>query len=77
MPVYVDRSADVLAAAEAIVNSKAFDCSTICATEQSVVADEPIAAALRAEMERLGRLLGRPRRRRPRSSGRVFTPAGR
>jgi len=54
VPVYVDRSADVLAAAEAIVNSKSFDCSTICATEQSVVADEPIAGALRAEMERLG-----------------------
>jgi acetaldehyde dehydrogenase (acetylating) len=54
VPVYVDRSADVLAAAEAIVNSKAFDCSTICATEQSVIADEPIAAALRTEMERLG-----------------------
>ncbi len=54
VPVYVDRSADVAAAAHAIVNSKAFDCSTICATEQSVVADEPIAAALRAEMERLG-----------------------
>ncbi len=54
VPVYVDRSADVAAAAEAIVNSKSFDCSTICATEQSVVADEPIAGALRAEMERLG-----------------------
>jgi acetaldehyde dehydrogenase (acetylating) len=54
VPVYVDRSADVLAAAEAIVNSKSFDCSTICATEQSVVADEPIAGALRVEMERLG-----------------------
>jgi acetaldehyde dehydrogenase (acetylating) len=54
VPVYVDRSADVLAAAEAIVNSKSFDCSTICATEQSVIADEPIAGALRAEMERLG-----------------------
>jgi acetaldehyde dehydrogenase (acetylating) len=54
VPVYVDRSADVVAAAEAIVNSKSFDCSTICATEQSIVADEPIAGALRAEMERLG-----------------------
>ncbi len=54
VPAYVDRSADVAAAAEAIVNSKSFDCSTICATEQSVVADEPIAGALRAEMERLG-----------------------
>lgn len=54
VPVYVDRSADVAAAAEAIVNSKSFDCSTICATEQAVVADAPIAAALRAEMQRLG-----------------------
>lgn len=54
VPVYVDRSADVAAAAEAIVNSKSFDCSTICATEQSVIADEPIAGALRLEMERLG-----------------------
>ena len=54
VPVYVDRTADVPGAAEAIVNSKAFDCSTICATEQSVVADEPIAGTLRAEMERLG-----------------------
>jgi acetaldehyde dehydrogenase (acetylating) len=54
VPVYVDRSADVAAAAEAIVNSKSFDCSTICATEQAVVADAPIAAELRAEMQRLG-----------------------
>lgn len=54
VPVYVDRSADVLAAATAIVNSKAFDSSTICATEQSVVVDAPVAAQLRAEMERLG-----------------------
>lgn len=54
VPVYVDRSAEVAEAAHAIVNSKAFDCSTICATEQSVVADAPIAPRLRAEMERLG-----------------------
>ncbi len=54
VPVYVDRSADVLAAASAIVNSKSFDSSTICATEQSVVADAPVAQELRAEMERLG-----------------------
>jgi acetaldehyde dehydrogenase (acetylating) len=54
VPVYVDRSADVAAAANAIVNSKAFDSSTICATEQAVVADAPTAGQLRAEMERLG-----------------------
>ncbi len=54
VPVYVDRSADVPKAAADIVNSKAFDCSVICATEQSVVADKPIAAQLRAEMGKHG-----------------------
>ncbi len=54
VPAYVDRSADVVKAASDIVNSKAFDCSTICATEQSVVADKPIAAQLREEMEKHG-----------------------
>ena len=54
VPAYVDRSADVPRAAADIVDSKAFDASTICATEQTVVADRPIAARLRAEMERNG-----------------------
>ncbi|MFZ7127205.1 MAG: aldehyde dehydrogenase family protein [Desulfobacterales bacterium] len=54
VPCYVDRSADVPSAASLIVSSKAFDSSVICATEQAVVADRPIAAALRIEMERLG-----------------------
>ncbi len=53
-PVWVDRSADVKKAAWDIVNSKAFDCSVICATEQSVIADKPIAAELKAEMEKNG-----------------------
>jgi acetaldehyde dehydrogenase (acetylating) len=46
VPVYVDRSADLQKAAKYIVASKAFDCSTICATEQAVVADRPIAKQL-------------------------------
>jgi acetaldehyde dehydrogenase (acetylating) len=46
VPVYVDRSADIEKAARYIVASKAFDCSTICATEQSVIADRPIAGHL-------------------------------
>jgi acetaldehyde dehydrogenase (acetylating) len=54
VPAYVDRSADVRRAAADIVNSKAFDHSTICATEQAVVADRPIAAQLRREMEANG-----------------------
>lgn len=54
VPVYVDRSADVAQAARDIVDSKAFDSSVICATEQTVVADAPIAAELRAAMEAHG-----------------------
>ena len=54
VPVYVDRSADLEKAARYIVNSKAFDYSLICATEQSVVADLPIAARLKELMEAQG-----------------------
>jgi acetaldehyde dehydrogenase (acetylating) len=54
VPVYVDRSADVEKAARMIVASKAFDCSTICATEQAVVADRPIAARLMQLMQQNG-----------------------
>ncbi|SIQ58764.1 acetaldehyde dehydrogenase [Alkalispirochaeta americana] len=54
VPVYVDRSAYVRKAAQDIVNSKAFDCSVICATEQAVVADRPIAEQLRQEMRAAG-----------------------
>ena len=46
VPVYVDRSADIEKAAKYIVASKAFDSSVICATEQAVVADRPIAGRL-------------------------------
>jgi acetaldehyde dehydrogenase (acetylating) len=54
VPVYVDQSADVDQAARLITASKAFDYSTICATEQSVVADKPIAAQLRERMQAEG-----------------------
>ncbi len=54
VPVYVDRSADLEKAARYIVASKAFDCSTICATEQAVVADRPIAGRLAELMQAQG-----------------------
>ncbi|MBA4375595.1 MAG: acetaldehyde dehydrogenase [Anaerolinea sp.] len=54
VPVYVDRSADIEKAASYIVASKAFDCSTICATEQAVVADAPIARRLEELMKQEG-----------------------
>ena len=50
VPAYVDRSAHVVRAAQMIVESKSFDCSTICATEQVVIADAPIADRLKSEM---------------------------
>ncbi|MBI5296677.1 MAG: aldehyde dehydrogenase family protein [Chloroflexi bacterium] len=54
VPVYVDRSADIQRAAKYIVASKAFDHSVICATEQSVVADAPIARQLEELMKAEG-----------------------
>ncbi len=54
VPVYVDRSADIRRAAKYIVASKAFDHSVICATEQAVVADRPIAAQLAELMQAEG-----------------------
>lgn len=51
VPAYVDRSADLEKAAKYIVASKAFDYSVICATEQAVVADRPIAGRLQQLME--------------------------
>ncbi len=54
VPVYVDRSADIEKAARYIVASKAFDYSTICATEQAVIADLPVARALAERMRAEG-----------------------
>lgn len=54
VPVYVDRSADIEKAAKYIVASKSFDCSTICASEQAVVADKPIANRLAQLMQQEG-----------------------
>lgn len=54
VPAYVDRSADLEKAARYITASKAFDCSTICATEQAVIADKPVAARLRELMVKEG-----------------------
>ncbi len=54
VPAYVDRSAHIVKAAQMLVESKSFDCSTICATEQVVIADRPIADRLKAEMQARG-----------------------
>lgn len=54
VPAYVDRSADLEKAARYIVASKSFDYSVICATEQAVIADRPIAARLEQLMKSEG-----------------------
>ncbi len=51
VPAFVDGSADVGKAARDILTGKCFDNGTICASEQSVVADRTIDASLRAAFE--------------------------
>lgn len=53
-PAYIDRTADLPTAVKRIMDSKTFDNGTICASEQSVICDKDMEAAVRAEMERQG-----------------------
>jgi acetaldehyde dehydrogenase (acetylating) len=75
VPVFIERSADVAKAVSDILSSTCFDNGTICASEQSVVVDSPIADAVReqfksqgghflnqAEAEAVGKILLTPQR---------------
>lgn len=53
-PCYVDRSADVAWAAQAITASQSFDNATLCCSEQGIVMDRPIAKPLVAELVKRG-----------------------
>lgn len=53
-PVYIEKSADVELAVEAIVQSQAFDNATLCCSEQSVVVDAPIREAVVAAFKARG-----------------------
>jgi len=53
-PAFIEGSADIAAAVAMIVDSKTFDNGTICASEQSVVADAPIADRVIEEFQRRG-----------------------
>ncbi len=53
-PVYVEKSADVELAVEAIVQSQQFDNATLCCSEQAVVVDAPIADAVVAAFKARG-----------------------
>jgi acetaldehyde dehydrogenase/alcohol dehydrogenase len=54
VPVFIDESADIPFAVSAIISSKTFDNGTVCASEQSVIAEEKTEKKLREEMERQG-----------------------
>jgi len=54
VPAFVERTADVPKAARDIIDGKTFDNGVLCSSENAVVADEPIAAELAAEMTRNG-----------------------
>ena len=53
-PAYIDKTADVALAVKRIMDSKTFDNGTICASEQSVMCDCDMEAAVRVEMEKQG-----------------------
>ncbi|MFN2416236.1 MAG: aldehyde dehydrogenase family protein, partial [Pyrinomonadaceae bacterium] len=54
VPVFVERTADVPVAVQNILTGKTFDNGTICASEQAVVADAPVARQVREEFAAQG-----------------------
>lgn len=54
VPVFVDASADIPAAARRIVESKAFDNSVLCTNESVLIAEDSIADKLRGTLTRAG-----------------------
>ncbi len=54
VPVFIERSANIEKAVADILTSTCFDNGTICASEQSVVADSPVAAEVRAQFKAQG-----------------------
>lgn len=53
VPAFIERTAKVGRAVNDIVLSKSFDMGMVCASEQAVILDQPIAAEALAEFERL------------------------
>jgi acetaldehyde dehydrogenase (acetylating) len=54
VPVFIERSADVPKAVQDILTGKCFDNGTICASEQAVVCDAPLEAAVREQFKLQG-----------------------
>ncbi len=53
-PAYIHHSADVREALRRIAKSKTFDNGTVCASEQSIIVEKDMEAAVRAEGEKQG-----------------------
>ncbi|MBM6968003.1 acetaldehyde dehydrogenase (acetylating) [Pseudoramibacter alactolyticus] len=53
-PCYIEKTADIQASVAQIMASETFDNGTICASEQSVVCDDDIAAEVQREMTKQG-----------------------
>lgn len=53
-PAFIERTADIPLAVKRIFDSKTFDNGTICASEQSIVTERCIEAAVAEELERQG-----------------------
>ncbi|MGI6225229.1 MAG: acetaldehyde dehydrogenase (acetylating) [Peptococcales bacterium] len=54
VPVFIERSADVKKAVKDIIASKSFDNGMICASEQAIIADEPIKDLVVSELKAQG-----------------------
>jgi len=78
-PAYIERTADVAQAVEAIVQSQVFDNGTLCCSEQSVVVDAPIRdAVVAAFLERDAHFCSGPERGKLAAvvaTGRALNPA--
>ena len=54
VPVFIERTANIEKACEDILTSTCFDNGTICASEQSVVVDQPVAKQVREKFQSIG-----------------------
>lgn len=53
-PAYIERSANVEKAVRNIIGSKTFDNGTVCASEQSIIAEKVNVAAIKEELKKQG-----------------------
>ena len=53
-PAYIHHSADISHAIDCILKSKSFDNGTVCASEQSIIVEQPIAEEVKREAQRRG-----------------------